>query len=148
MCGGIFGGGGGGGATQSGFSGAGPHPQPQPSPRGNGGDGAPNTIHGCATPFCRTTFAGGGAGAGFNSGPHGIGGDGGGGNIDGNGAANSGGGAGAKHTPGGRDGGSGVVIVRFPGCASLSVSPGCNLTDTAGSCKVAVFKVSGTLTVS
>ena len=48
-------------------------------------------------------------------------------------------------------GGSGVVIVRFPGSTCASVAPGTNtLSSCVGSCneKVARFTVSGTLTIS
>ena len=51
----------------------------------------------------------------------------------------------------GSAGGSGVVVVRFPGSTSASVAPG---TNTLSSCvgpandKVARFTVSGTLTIS
>jgi hypothetical protein len=39
--------------------------------------------------------------------------------------------------------------MRFPACATLAVSPGTNLTGThPGGEKVAVFKATGTLTVS
>ena len=50
---------------------------------------------------------------------------------------------------GGGYGGSGVVILRFPDAATLSVSPGTNTTAPAPGCtKVANFTVSGTLTVA
>jgi len=46
-------------------------------------------------------------------------------------------------------GGSGIVIVRTPGCVSISVSPGTNSTATRPcGAKVATFTVSGTLTIS
>jgi hypothetical protein len=49
-------------------------------------------------------------------------------------------------------GGSGIVIVRAPGSASISAAPGTNTVTTlpapAGGCKVANFTVPGTLTVS
>jgi hypothetical protein len=47
-------------------------------------------------------------------------------------------------------GGSGIVIIRAPGAAGISVAPGTNTVTTlpapAGGCKVATFTVSGTLT--
>jgi hypothetical protein len=50
----------------------------------------------------------------------------------------------------GRAGGSGVVILRFPGSTCASVAPGSNSIATlpapAGGCKVATFTVTGTLT--
>jgi hypothetical protein len=52
----------------------------------------------------------------------------------------------------GAAGGSGIVIVRAPGSASISASPGTNTVTTlpapAGGCKVATFTVSGDLTIS
>jgi hypothetical protein len=50
----------------------------------------------------------------------------------------------------GGSGGSGIVIIRAPGSAQISASPGTNTVTTlpapAGGCKVATFTVSGTLT--
>jgi hypothetical protein len=47
-------------------------------------------------------------------------------------------------------GGSGIVIIRAPGSARISATPGTNTVTTlpapAGGCKVATFTVSGTLT--
>ena len=51
----------------------------------------------------------------------------------------------------GAAGGSGVVIVRVPGCTSISVAPGTNSIATCvgpANDKVATFTVSGTLTIS
>ena len=45
-------------------------------------------------------------------------------------------------------GGPGVVIVRVPSDRTLAVTPGCNSTGTAGSCKTATFTVTGTLTIT
>jgi hypothetical protein len=65
-----------------------------------------------------------------------------------------GGGAGGAGPTGaiGGAGGSGIVIVRAPGTANISASPGTNTVTTlpapAGGCKVATFTVSGDLTVS
>jgi hypothetical protein len=51
----------------------------------------------------------------------------------------------------GGTGGSGIVIVRAPGSANISASPGTNTVTTlpapAGGCKVATFTVSGDLTI-
>jgi hypothetical protein len=61
-----------------------------------------------------------------------------------------GGGGGTQCNNGGSGGGSGIVIIRAPGSAAFSVSPGTNTVTTlpapAGGCKVATFTVSGTLT--
>ena len=68
-----------------------------------------------------------------------------------NGAANTGGGGGgSSDNNDGGDGGSGVVILRIAtACkpASFAVSPPTNSTGTTGSCTVATFTVSGTLTL-
>ena len=69
------------------------------------------------------------------------------------GTANTGGGGGGASFPGpslsGGAGGSGIVIIRAPGSAGISASPGTNTVTTlpapAGGCKVATFTVSGTL---
>ena len=46
-------------------------------------------------------------------------------------------------------GGSGVVIIRGPACATFAVSPGTNAIAThPGGEKLASFTVSGTLTIS
>ena len=123
---------------------------------GNGGAGATNSINGSST-----AYAGGGGGGKrcAASGSAGSGGAGGGG--DGSkasctagaaGTANTGGGAGGGGLFGaGSQGGSGVVVLRFPGPTSATVAPGTNTLSTCvGSCneKVARFTVSGTLTIS
>jgi len=68
------------------------------------------------------------------------------------GTANTGGGGGGDHDNNpatGKAGGSGIVIVRVPSAATISVSPGCNSTSSVpGGQKIATFKVSGTLTLS
>jgi hypothetical protein len=51
----------------------------------------------------------------------------------------------------GAAGGPGIVILRFPSDATLSVSPGTNSTGTVpgpSTDKIATFTVNGTLTVS
>jgi hypothetical protein len=70
----------------------------------------------------------------------------------GNGTVNTGGGGGGTKANGGGtagSGGSGIVILRAPGNAQISASPGTNTVSTlpapAGGCKVATFTVSGTL---
>jgi len=78
----------------------------------NGGAGIASAISGTAT-----TYAGGGAGGGYQS--IGVGGVGGGGDAGYAGAVNSGGGGGGyRQDPGnlsGAAGGSGIVIIRYPG---------------------------------
>lgn len=80
---------------------------------GNGGVGLQYSISGV-----NTYYAGGGGGANWNGGNHGIGGNGGGGGggLNGiSGAANSGGGGGgARADYIGGNGGSGIVIIRYP----------------------------------
>ena len=108
-----FGSGGGGGAGQAGKNGAG-------SGRGgDGGDGLAVDINGTLTYYA----GGGGAGA-YDSGEEGAGGLGGGGNGEGRtngnvtpGSPNTGGGGGGGGYNGrtGADGGSGIVIIRYPG---------------------------------
>ena len=51
----------------------------------------------------------------------------------------------------GSRGGSGIVVVRSPAGHQMSVSPGCNTVTPCvgpGNATVAVFTVSGTLTVN
>jgi hypothetical protein len=70
------------------------------------------------------------------------------------GTANTGGGGGGSGYATGptlaKNGGSGIVIIRAPGEANISASPGTNTVTTlpapAGGCKVATFTVSGDLT--
>ena len=74
------------------------------------------------------------------------------------GTANTGGGGGGTgevpKTIAGGDGGSGTIILRIPAAnapASLAAAPGTNTITTlpapAGSCKIATFTVSGTLSL-
>jgi hypothetical protein len=125
-----FGAGAGGGASQAGQgSGQNAHP---------GGAGSSSSISGSSV-----TYAGGGGGGRYQA-PVGNGGPGGGGagGVAGTNGLGGGGGAGA-------DGGSGRVIIRAPGDATLSVTPGTNQTSTApGGEKIATFNVSGNLTVA
>ena len=99
-----------------------------------GGAGAPNAISGSAV-----TYAAGGGGT--PGAPCAAG------------SANTGDGGNGKQSPniGGFAGGSGVVIIRLPACATVAVSPGCNSTGDAPDCasyKIATFTVSGCLTLS
>ena len=59
------------------------------------------------------------------------------------------GGGGRDRQGGTGSGGSGIVILRAPGSAQISATPGTNTISTlpapAGGCKVATFTVSGTL---
>ena len=119
---------------------------------GRGGAGLPNSITGSAV-----SYAGGGGGAGEDAAgaasPCGTGGAGGtpGGTTTGTaGTINRGGGAGGGSSGAGALGGSGIVILRIatackPG--SFAVAPGTNTTAVDGSCTVATFTVSGTLTL-
>ena len=67
----------------------------------------------------------------------------------GGGGGGSGGVSGVSSGGPGALGGSGIVILRFPACASLSVSPGTNQTSTApGGEKIATMKVTGTVTAA
>ena len=145
---------------------------------GGGGTGAvgcnsPSTVGGnggagsSAWPGDCTVRAGGGGGGGGapvgNGADSGCGGAGGGGvggagrsgepiNIPPTpGAVNTGGGGGAGggDYTGGRNGGSGVVLVRYPSAICVTLSPGCNTAACApGGDKIATFTVSGTFTVN
>ena len=136
-------GGGGGGATVAGCA----------APAGGcGGAGATTNITGSPVAYA------GGGGGGSCSGSPGSGGTGGGG-PGGSGSAGTagtanrgGGGGGVGGSTGGGAGGSGIVVIRGPSGASMSVSPGTNSVATLPACqgayKVATFTVSGTLTIS
>jgi hypothetical protein len=138
-----YGAGGGGGAGEAGNT----------NGLSRGGDGLTNSISGSSV-----TYAGGGGGGVCGSGTAGDGGAGGGGSggksgqpvAGAAGTVNTGGGGGGGFATSGASGGSGIVIVRAPGSANLSASPGTNTVTTlpapAGGCKVATFTVSGTLT--
>jgi hypothetical protein len=139
-------GGGGGGAGQPGFYGANPVP-------GNGGNGQLFAISGTST-----YYAGGGGGGGYVSpvtSSGGLGGGGaGGGNIGAgassasgqNGTANTGGGGGSNGNAGDSlitgTGGSGIVIVRYPG---LPAATGGTITYLNGY-TIHTFTTSGTFT--
>ena len=146
-------GGGGGGASET-------PPLPTPWPgsgpanttAGRGGIGLPNDISGSAV-----NYAGGGGGGAGPSGLPGAGspcGTGGAGACQtGVGVAGTtnrgGGGGGGGHSTAGGAGGSGIVYLRFPGCASVCVSPCTNTVATLpGGCKLATFTVTGTNTVT
>ena len=111
----------------------------------------PNTINSCGTPFSITAFAGGGAGSGAPTGQgNGAAGGSGGAAVNANGCTNTGGGGGGGSGLGcGGNGGPGAVVLRFPSCATISVSPGTNATAThPGGDKIATFTVNGTICVS
>ena len=141
-------GGGGGGASAVGSNAV-------TSTAGAGGAGTDvSSIFGPGLPNSGV-YAGGGGGGGYGGGAPGTGGTGGtggGGPSSFPGTANTGGGGGAWNgsNPSSGSGGSGIVIIRAPGAAGLSASPGTNTVTTlpapAGGCKVATFTVSGTLT--
>ena len=125
---------------------------------GAGGAGAPNAILGSATTYAGGGGAGGGKGA-ANPGPGGAGGGGAGGQNGPSpqpgtaGTANTGGGgggAGGGPTLAGANGGSGIVVVRVPGCFVLAGSPCCarTLSTHPGGDKIAKFTASGTLTIN
>ena len=129
------------------------------NPSGNdgtpGGVGVPNAISGSAI-----FYSGGGGAGGWNGAARGLGGNGGGGNggqsSNGSpGTVNTGGGGGgcgpinvtgggAAHAGG--NGGSGIVIIRSPSGAPMSVTPGANTTGTDGGATIATFTVTGTIT--
>ena len=119
---------------------------------GDGGDGVQTSITGTAT-----YFAGGGGGTGGGTGGAGSGGQGGGAdgtrNAAGNsGTANTGGGAGGiivfgTHQLYGGNGGSGIVILRYPNTYTISQSGLTLSTATTGSDKVTTI-TAGTGTIS
>jgi hypothetical protein len=147
-------------SRSSGGGGAGGAGQPDSAPtrpRGHdGGPGVASSITGSPV-----TRGGGGASGANGSEPIGFGGPGGGGNGANSGtaanagAAGTGGGGGAggdgNYSNGaGKNGGSGVVIIRLPGCRSISVSPCANtITSCVGPTndKVATFNTTGTFTL-
>ena len=114
----------------------------------NGGAGLANLIA-PAYPL-GTTFAGGGGGhgqpgAGGSAGPGGYG-----GGTATVGTDGLGGGAGGGNPGPSMAAGDGAIFVRMPtACkpASFAVAPGTNTTATVGSCTVATFTVTGTLTL-
>tara|TARA_Y100001951_G_C11206021_1_gene220050 strand:- start:44 stop:481 length:438 start_codon:yes stop_codon:yes gene_type:complete len=130
---------------------------------GGAGGGFPNAM-GTAGENCGSYyyFSGGGAGGG-NAGSASGGGLGGGGDtgtmpgpepgrVGSAGTVNTGGGGGgpnnATNATGGA-GGSGIVVLRFPSGASVTVSPGTNtVTCAPDGNKLATFTVSGTNTVT
>jgi len=117
---------------------------------GRGGNGADSSITG--SPVVRAGGGGGGGGkpppGGLADGGAGTGGAGSGGS--GNATANTGSGGGGSNqvNPGyyGGNGGSGIVIIRAPGCAGITVSPPANTVTPDGADQYATFTVSGTLT--
>lgn len=125
---------------------------------GRGGAEAIDSITG--TPVARAGGGGGGGGrpppGGLACGaasPGGTSGEGGGAGLKGslsNADANSGSGGGgsADNNPPfyGGNGGSGIVIIRAPGSAGITVSPPANTVSPVGADQYATFTVSGTLT--
>ena len=139
-------GGGGGGAGEVGADGT-------DAGSGNGGRGGVG-ITSCIT-GSPVSYAGGGGGNGEDiaggASPCGTGGAGATGPGAGTaGATNKGGGAGGGAYGVGAAGGPGVVVTRFPGLSTVTVTPCTNTVSTlpAGAGKVAKFTVSGILTVS
>lgn len=130
-------GGGGGGAAEQGIDGDVYISNPKP----DGGDGIASSITGSSV-----YRAGGGAGAGRYLGTGGLGG---GGNPGANGAANTGGGAGAESAGSGpKNGGSGVVILKYPDAVTLTIGAGLtSSTSTSGGYKVTTF-TAGTDTIT
>jgi hypothetical protein len=137
-------GGGGGGASAAGSNGVN-------GQGGNGGNGLAVSITGSSV-----TYAGGGGGSAYNTHTAGSGGTGGGGNGSNSyatatsGTVNTGGGGGASYTDStsSGDGGSGVVILRYPSSRTITVGAGLtSSTSTDGSDKVTTF-TAGTGTIS
>jgi hypothetical protein len=130
------GGGGGAGATGGAYNTGGTNGGP-------GGAGQSSSITGSSV-----TRAGGGGGGRYQSGSGGNGGPGGGAAANGIGSANTGGGGGGAnmitHSP--RQGGSGIVVVRFPADTPLSTSGGSPTTAPNGD-QILTFTGSGTYTV-
>ena len=48
----------------------------------------------------------------------------------------------------GANGGAGLVVIRAPNTLTFTVAPGTNSVAPVGSCTVATFTVTGTLTIS
>jgi len=138
------GGGGAGGAAATSYG---------PQTGGPGGSGAVSNIDGNPV-----TYGGGGGGgvygmgwSGGSGGPGGGGPGGGGGNpgpaaTPGSTNTGGGGGGGGQQQPGGQ-GGSGKIILRGAPTDKFSVAPGTNTVQTNPTFKLAIFNVSGTLTV-
>ena len=136
------GGGGGGGAGSAGTNGTNVSNGAQGGERaGNGGNGLSSSITG-------TAVTRGGGGGCFNqaTGGHGSGGTGGGARA-GWGAANTGGGAGGGGT-GNKNGGSGIVILRYPTSLVLTIGAGLTYTTTIGNDYTVTQFTAGTGTVS
>jgi len=140
------GGGGGGGSANA----AGSYPTNSGGP---GGNGAAYNIDGNPV-----SYGGGGGGGVYGMGyPGGSGGSGGGGSGggggnpgpaagQGSGNTGGGGGGGGQQQPGGQ-GGSGKIILRGAPTDKFSVAPGSNTVQTNPTYKLAIFNVSGSLTV-
>ena len=135
--------GGGGGASAAGANGS-------SNTGGDGGAGVATSISGSSV-----TYAGGGGGSGYSgngSGGAGGGADGAGSANGNNGTANTGGGAGGMYNTNtsnkyGGNGGSGIVILRYPNTYTISQSGLTISTSTTGNDKVTTI-TAGTGTVS
>ena len=144
---GGFAGAGGGGRCTGGQNSSGP-----PSPGGNGGLGVVLNITGT----CQNYGCGGGGGAYHAPSCGSVGGRGCGGKgkpnpvaADRKGTENTGsGGGGGGGLCGAGNGGSGVVVLRFPSACrpgKMAVSPGCNTITTSGTDTIVTFNVTGCL---
>ena len=142
--------GGGGGAGSSGSNGTN-------NSGGAGGSGKASSITG--SPVTRAGGGGGTSRASNGSGGPGGGGSGSRSNNDAAGGpagdANTGSGGGGNNNEGSSstttfagNGGSGVVFIRFPACACVSVSPGTNTVATVSCEQLATFTVTGTVTLA
>ena len=142
-----YGSGGGGGASSVGTNGT-------STVAGNGGNGTANSYSGSSV-----IYAGGGGGGTYQGGTAGTGGSGGGGNaglaggsnVGTAGTANTGGGGGGSSFNGvnvnGGDGGSGIVILRYPDSFTAATSTTGSPTITvAGGYRIYKFTQSGSIT--
>lgn len=145
----FWGSGAGGGAGAVGGNGSG-------TTGGTGGDGLPSSITGTLTYYAGGGGGGGGDNGGVSGGPGG-GGLGGGGagqrrtsGLNGaNGATNTGGGAGGTAAPSRNPaayGGSGIVIIQYPGAQTASGGVVTSFSNSSGTYTVHTFLANGTIT--
>jgi len=143
----VWAGGGGGGRAAAGYSGTGANGS---AIGGAGGAGLSSSITGSAV-----VYAGGGGGGGYGGASGaGVGGAGGGGNglyaFSGSGqsgTANTGGGAGGQYDQGSSNGGSGIVVIRFPDTYSVAQATTGSPTYTqTGGYHIYKFTSSGSVT--